>query len=197
MSKYPSIILNVPHYDQNDNCTHYFGNGNRQCCMTSNAMALNFILIELGLKSLSQLAKDNGYPEGESYYGEILNRYGDTTDHNANTLALREFGIESYFSTTLDINFLIASLKKRLPIPVGFHYKGSGHIGVVVGLDGDFIVNDPYGKRAGANDWYNTIGGYSGKNDRYSIGLMREVWERADDGYGRVYTRIKGKATGF
>ena len=200
MANSNKILLNVPHFDQNDNATNFHGSGSRQCCLTSNAMALNAILIDLGLKSLTQMAKDEGYDEAESYYGEILNRYGDTTDHNANTLALKEFGIESYFSTTLDNNFLIASLKKRLPVPVGFHYKGSGHIAVVIGvdfLDEDFIINDPYGIRAGSADFYSKIGGYSGKHDRYGFPLMDEVWTQRDDGWGRVYTRIKGKATGF
>lgn len=194
------LLLQVPHFDQNDNATHLHGPGHRQCCLTSNAMALNAILIDLGLDSLTKMAKDKGYDEAESYYGEILNRYGDTTDHNANTLALREFGIESYFSTTLNTDFLIASLKKRLPIPVGFHYKGSGHIGIVIGVDflhEYFIINDPYGIRAGSANFYSKIGGYSGKHDRYGFPLMTEIWERQDDGWGRVYTRIKGKVTGF
>lgn len=194
------IILNVPHFDQNDNSTHLFGPGNRQCCMTSNAMALNAILISIGSTSLTKLAADLGYKEAESYYGEILNRFGDTTDHNANTLALQEFGIESYFSTSLGIDFLIKSIKKGLPIPVGFHYKNSGHIAVVVGVDEleeEFIVNDPYGVREGSSNYYSKIGGYSGKHDRYGFDLMDEIWARREDGYGRVYTRIKGKATGF
>lgn len=194
------IILNVPHFDQNDNSTHLFGPSNRQCCMTSNAMALNAILISIGSTSLTKLATDLGYKEAESYYGEILNRFGDTTDHNANTLALQEFGIESYFSTSLGIDFLIKSIKKGLPIPVGFHYKNSGHIGVVIGVDEleeEFIVNDPYGVRDGASNYYFKIGGYSGKHDRYGFDLMDEIWARREDGYGRVYTRIKGKATGF
>ena len=193
-------LLNVDHFDQNDNDSNLFGPGWRQCCMTSNAMAANYILKRHGLESLSAAAKRLGYSEGESYYGRILNTYGDTTDHTANTQALAELGLESYFSTSLGIDHAIASINKDMPMPAGFIYKGSGHIACITGYDRstqEIIVNDPYGIREGGQDFYRVIGGYSGKNDRYSFDLMRDIWANPTDGWGRVFTKVNGKPTGL
>ena len=113
-----SIKLDVPYFNQLDNDSNYFGSGFRQCCLTSNAMAANFILQDRGLESLEQRAKRLGLFEAESAYGEVLKNYGDSTDHTANTEALREFGLDSYFSTSLSVENAIASLDKKLPTNV-------------------------------------------------------------------------------
>ncbi len=195
-----SIKLDVPYFNQVDNDTNYFGNGSRQCCLTSNAMAANFILADRGLESLSDRAKRLGLNEPESAYGEILNKYGDSTDHGANTQALAELGLKSYFSTSLSIQNAIASLDKKLPMPIGLHYKSSGHIVCLVGYDTDekFLwVHDPYGVRAGRADYYEAIGGQSGRYDKYSFDIMEDLWTARSDGWGRVFTSVGGKATGF
>ncbi|MEG4579370.1 C39 family peptidase [Microcoleus sp. MON1_C5] len=195
-----SIKLSVPYFNQVDNDANYFGTGSRQCCLTSNAMAANFILADRGLESLDQRAKRLGLNEPESAYGQILNRYGDTTDHSANGQALADLGLESYFSTSLGVQNAIASLDRRLPMPVGLHYKGSGHIVCLVGYDTKqkcFWVHDPYGVRAGIADYYEAIGGQSGKYDRYSFEIMEQLWASASDGWGRVFTKIAGKPTGL
>lgn len=192
--------LPVPYFSQIDNDSNLFGDGSRQCCMTSNAMAANFILADRGLESLSQRAKRLGLNEPESAYGQILNKYGDTTDHTANTQALTELGLQSYFSTSLSIENAIASLDNKLPMPIGLHYKNSGHIVCLVGYDFDkqfFWVHDPYGIRAGRADYYEAIGGQSGKYDRYSFGIMKELWASQGDGWGRVFTSVGGKPTGL
>lgn len=194
------IKLDVPYFSQLDNDSNYFGSASRQCCMTSNAMAANFILKDRGLESLEQRAKRLGLSEPESAYGQILNHYGDTTDHGANTQALADLGLESYFSTSLDIDDAIASLNKRLPMPIGLRYKSSGHIVCLVGYDlpgKRFFAHDPYGSRAGAEDFYIATGGNAGANDTYSFDLMRLLWANPADGWGRVFTRINGKATGL
>jgi len=193
-------LLNVDHFDQNDNDSNLFGSGSRQCCMTSNAMAANYILKRHGLESLTDAAKRLGYSEGESYYGRILNTFGDTTDHTANTRALAELELESYFSTSLNIDHVIASIDADMPMPAGLIYKSSGHIVCIVGYDKNtkqIIINDPYGVREGAQNFYRSIGGYTGKNDRYSFDLMRELWANPSDGWGRVFTRVNGKPTGL
>ena len=70
--------LDIPYFSQLDNDTHYFGPGSRQCNLTSCAMFL------AGLKpQLKQESKLANFKEFESYYGETLNKYGDTTDHDA------------------------------------------------------------------------------------------------------------------
>lgn len=193
-------LLNVDHFDQNDNDSDLFGPGWRQCCMTSNAMAANYILKQHGLESLTEQAKRLGYSEAESVYGRILNTFGDTTDHTANTRALAELGLDSYFSTSLDIDHIIASIDADMPMPAGLIYKNSGHIACFTGYNKKakkIIVCDPYGKRQGAQNFYAIIGGYSGKNDEYSFDLMREVWANQTNGWGRIFTHVNGKPTGL
>lgn len=196
----PSIKLDVPYFNQVDNDDNYFGSGFRQCCLTSNAMAANFILQDRGMESLEQQAKRLELNEPESAYGKILVKYGDTTDHTANTQALAELGLESYFSTSLSVENAIASLDKKLPMPAGLNYKGSGHIVCLVGYDTSekyFWVHDPYGIRAGIADYYEAIGGQSGKYDKYSFEIMEDLWTSQDDGWGRVFTSVGGKPTGL
>jgi Peptidase_C39 like family len=195
-----AIKLAVPYFNQANNDTAYFGTGNRQCNLTSNAMAANFILADRGLESLNQRAMRLGLNEPESAYGKILNKHGDTTDHEANTQALAELGVESYFSTSLSVENAIASLDKRLPMPVGLYYKSSGHIVCLVGYDAKqqfFWVHDPYGIRAGIADYYEAIGGQSGKYDKYSFKIMEKLWASQGNGWGRVFTSVAGKATGL
>ena len=192
--------LEVSYFNQVNNDTNLFGSGSRQCCMTSNAMAGNFILADRGLESLIQRAKRLGLNEPESAYGKILNKYGDTIDHTANTQALAELGLESYFSTSLGVENAIASLDKKLPMPIGLHYKSSGHIVCLVGYDTDkrfFWVHDPYGVRAARADYYDAIGGQSGRYDRYSFDIMEDLWTARSDGWGRVFTAVGDKATGL
>lgn len=195
-----SIKLDVPYFSQVDNDTRYFGSGSRQCCMTSNAMAANYLLQNYGLESLGKRAQRLGFNEPESAYAEVLNRYGDSTNHGANTQVLQKFGLDSYFSTSLSMESAIASLDKKLPMPIGLHYKSSGHIVCLVGYDANekyFWVHDPYGVRAGRADYYEAIGGQSGKYDRYSFEIMEDLWTSQNDGWGRVFTAIGGKPTGL
>jgi Peptidase_C39 like family len=195
-----TLKLAVPYLNQLDNDTGYFGTGSRQCNLTSNAMAANFILADRKLESLSQRAKRLGLTEPESAYGKILNKYGDTTDHKANTQALAELGLKSYFSTNLNIEDAIDSLDKRIPMPVGVHYKLDGHILCLVGYDLKkkiFWAHDPYGIRAGIADYYEAVGGQSGKYDKYSFEIMQKLWASQSDGWGRVFTEVGGKLTGL
>lgn len=194
------IKLDAPYFNQTDNDIRYFGNGNRQCCMTANAIAAEHLLKVHGLETLAQRAKKSGFNEPESSYGQILNEFGDTTDHTANTQALAELGLKSYFSTSLSIDNAIASLKKGIPMPAGLHYKSSGHIVCIVGVDTDndfFFIHDPYGVRAGIADYYEQIGGQSGRYDKYTFETMYKLWASVNDGWGRVFTSIGGKATGL
>ena len=67
------------------------------------------------------------YSEFESFYGHILDKYGDTTDHHAQTLALEELGVKTHFSYTLNIEDIIKSINKSYPVVLGVAYKSSGH----------------------------------------------------------------------
>lgn len=191
-----TIKLNVPYFSQINNDAAVFGPGWRQCNTTSNCMLADFLL----KGAITKLAKSKGYPEPESVYMRVVSKYGDTIDHNAQTSALKEIGIESYFSQALSAQDLMTSLKKGIPVVVGFAYKGSGHICVVVGHDPQkqaWLVHDPYGTRHGASDAYDV--GVGGAFDVYSHDVMQQIfWDMGGEaGWGRIVTSVRGKPTGL
>lgn len=168
----------------------------RQCNTTSNTMLANYLL----KGELTTKAKEQRFPEPESIYMRIVAKYGDTTDHDAQTKALQELGIESYFSYTLSAKDVLLSLKAGIPVIAGFAYKYSGHICIIVGHDPTnkvWLVHDPYGTRHGASDNYDI--GIGGAFDPYSYDTMQRIfWDQGGEaGWGRIVTSIKGKATGL
>lgn len=190
------IKLPVAYRSQLDNDDSIFGPGWRQCNTTSNTMLADYLLNG----DLTRQAKEQGFPEPESVYMRVVVKYGDTTDHDAQTKALRELGIESYFSYTLSSKDMLTSLKAGIPVVVGFAYKGSGHICIVVGYDPEkqsWLVHDPYGTRHGASDSYDV--GVGGAYDVYSNSVMQQVfWDQGGEaGWGRIVTSVKGKPTGL
>jgi len=190
------IKLPVKYASQLDNDDAIFGPGWRQCNTTSNTMLADFLLNG----ELSRKAQEQGFPEPESVYMRIVVKYGDTTDHDAQTWALKELGIESYFSYSISANDLLLSLKANVPVVVGFAYKGSGHICVIVGHDPvnkQWLVHDPYGTRHGADDSYDV--GVGGPYDPYDYSVMQQIfWDSGgESGWGRIVTSVKGKPTGL
>lgn len=190
------IKLAVPYFSQIDNDATVFGPGWRQCNTTSNAMLADFLL----KGELTQQAKAKGYPEPESVYMRIVKKYGDTIDHGAQTKALQELGIESYFSYTICAKDILSSLQKHVPVVVGLAYKGSGHICIIVGHDPEkkaWLLHDPYGTRHGASDSYDV--GVGGAFDPYSYDTMDRIfWDLGREaGWGRVVTAVRGVATGL
>lgn len=190
------VKLPVKYASQLDNDASIFGPGWRQCNTTSNTMLADFLLAG----ELTQKAKSQGFPEPESLYMRLVSKYGDTTDHDAQTWALKELGIESYFSYSLSAKDVLLSLKLNIPVVVGFAYKGSGHICILVGHDPDkkaWLVHDPYGTRHGASDSYDV--GVGGSYDEYSYDVMQQIfWDGGGEaGWGRIVTSVKGKPTGL
>lgn len=190
------IKLPVKYCSQLDNDEAIFGPGWRQCNTTSNTMLADFLLNG----ELTQKAQAQGFPEPESVYMRIVGKYGDTTDHDAQTWALKELGIESYFSYSLSSKDVMLSLKANIPVVVGFAYKGSGHICVIVGHDPDkkaWLIHDPYGTRHGASDSYDV--GVGGAYDSCTYDVMQQIfWDGGGEaGWGRIVTSIKGKPTGL
>jgi fermentation-respiration switch protein FrsA (DUF1100 family) len=178
---------------------HWFGNGNRQCNLTSHAMLLGSIF---GDAELEARAQKSGFNQPEGWYGEILNRYGDTTDHNAQTAALETLGIQSYWSTTLSVADALKQMEKGIGVVVGYAYKSSGHICMMAGYDREkreVLTHDPYGCRAGAEDYYITIG-EGGAYDPYSADVIAQIWldpQTNESGWGRIITAIAGEPTGM
>ena len=190
------IKLPVKYSSQLDNDEAIFGPGWRQCNTTSNAMLADYLLAG----ALTTMAKAQGFPEPESAYMRIVGKYGDTIDHDAQTRALRELGIVSYFSYSLSAKDILLSLKANIPVVVGLAYKSSGHICIIVGHDPAqkvWLVHDPYGTRHGASNSYDI--GVGGAYDPYSYGVMQQIlWDSGGEaGWGRIVTSIKGKPTGL
>lgn len=192
-----NILLMVPYFSQLDNDS---GQGNRECCATSNAMMLNFLLAKAKVPSLTELSKGKGI-EPETVYLDMLSKYGDTTDHSANTRALKDFGIESYWATNLSFETLLKSLRSGIPLVMGLHYKAWGHIVTGVGYNFDrsaAIIHDPFGARAGDSDNWAATGGDSGKADIYSDRVLQSLWcSGQNDGWGRIVTSVLGTSTGL
>jgi GH24 family phage-related lysozyme (muramidase)/uncharacterized protein YfcZ (UPF0381/DUF406 family) len=168
-----AIKLKVPYFSQRDNAVDWW----RTCNTSSCAMVAKY----LGAKI-----------SGDDEYFNYVIKYGDTTDHGAQTGALTEIGIKSTWNTTLGLDDLDKSLASGLPIVIGILHKGplerpegDGHMIVVIGRDenGDYIVNDPYGDLQ------------SGYSDHDGGGLIyhRRVLERRwtvdgpNDGWGRLF----------
>jgi Peptidase_C39 like family len=190
-----SINLKVPYFAQCDTRP----DGWRYCCAHSNAMLAAFCLGE------SYFRQAQNYNQAEQYYIDELSNFGDTTDHNANTATLNSMGIQSYWSQTLSPRDVQSSLILGMPVVVGFAYKQSGHICLIVGRDGgDWLVHDPYGRRNGTSNSYfvnSTDGGREGAYDRYSAAAMDRIfWDIGGDdrecGWGRIVTSVKGKIVG-
>jgi hypothetical protein len=202
-------ILSVPFMVQNDNDLWSGVHGSVQCCPTANAM-----LAATLDKDMIPLAKKNGFREPESYYKSKFQPLGysaaDRGNHDAHTRVLESaFGIKSQWRTDITSKDIVRSLDADIPIVVGFEYKYSGHICIITGYysseGGGLYVHDPYGLRAGSDNYYHYInpgyGDQSGKHDRYSWGLLNHVlFERGTPnrgGWGRWVTSVAGKPTGL
>ena len=192
-----AIKLPVTYRRQTDNEVYsIFGSGSRQCNLTSNTMLADYLL----KGELTRKAAEQGLKEPESYYMRILEKYGDTTDHGAQTRALQKLGIESYFSHSISSQDMMLSLQRKVPVVVGFAYKSSGHICLVVGHDPAkqcWLVHDPYGTRHGDSDSYDI--GVGGAYDPYTYSTMQKIfWDMGREaGWGRIVTRVNGEATGL
>lgn len=190
------IKLPVPYFSQLNNDDSIFGPGWRQCNTTANAMLADYLLNG----SLSNEARQKGYSEPESIFMRLVAKYGDTTDHSAQTYALEDLGIQSRFSYSLSKEDLIRSLEAGIPVVVGFAYKSSGHICLVVGHDPEnkvWLIHDPYGTRHGSSNFYDI--GVGGAFDQYSYDLMDRVfWDGGkNQGWGRIVTSVNGKDIGL
>lgn len=188
------IKLPVAYASQLNNDTAIFGAGWRQCCTTSNSMLADFLL----KGELTKQAKAKGFTEAESVYMRLVTKYGDTIDHNAQTQALKDLGIESYYSTSLSQTDVLKSFQLDIPVVAGVAYKSSGHIVLIVGHDPakkEWLIHDPYGTRHG--DVYDV--GVGGAYDPYSYDTMQRIfWDLGKEaGHGRIVTSVKGKLTGL
>jgi hypothetical protein len=185
-------VIPVSYYYQTDNLS---GQGYRECSSTSNAALANHLLGN----QFDRDAAIKGISQPEQIYIERLRKYGDTTDHNANTRCLQSFGIESAFFTNLTNADYFKSIANNIPMVLGLIYKGGGHIVLGVGHSENrksIIINDPFGSRDGKSDNWLSTSPESGKGDVYSLNTFNMLWEgHLGQGYGRRVYSVNGIST--
>lgn len=171
------IRLSVPYYEQTDNRYEPM----RTCNTSSCAMVAKY----LGAKI-----------SGDDQYYQVVRKYGDTTDHGAQTKALAEINIKSTWNTNLGFDELDQSLANGLPIVIGILHRGTlqtptgGHMIVVIGTTSnhDYICHDPFGSLLDPN------GGYTGNVENgngvvYPRYVLNRRWLTDGDqtGWGRLF----------
>lgn len=160
------IDLNVPYFAQLDSVT---GEGYRMCFSSTCAMLAEFL-------RPGCLKRSGRQPD--DVYLEIVKRYGDTTQPEAQIRALRVLSIEAAMRYDGQIANLVAQLRAGIPTAAGWLHRGhvsaptgGGHWSLVKGWDearGQFIFHDPNGEADLVRGGYVTTTLGSGKNQRYS-----------------------------
>jgi hypothetical protein len=151
--------LDVPYQSQNDNAS---GTGYRECFSSSCAMVEMYY----------------GKVKNDDAYNLIRQKYGDSTDAQAQLRTLRSLGLEANFITNGTTCDLRECIDAGRPVPVGWLHHGSvsapsggGHYSVVIGYTDDaWVMNDPNG------DANLTAGGYSNNLDGSSLSYSFKNW---------------------
>lgn len=170
-------VLAVPYFSQVDN----YRDGERTCNSSSCAMCLEF------LKPGTLV----GVTGDDAYIAKVF-ALGDTTDHEVQTQALKNYGVNSSFSYNLSFSDIDQSLAAGKPVVIGILHRGfdtaptGGHMIVVIGKTGDdYVVNDPYGS---FNDGYEGAV-ENGKGAVYTKSMLELRWAPAgNDGWGRIFS---------
>lgn len=114
-------------------------------------------------------------------YINIVNKYGDTTSNTAQTLAMKEVGLQSSFHTNFSFADLNLELEQKRPVALGILHRGTvnsptggGHWILCIGVTKDrqtYICHDP---------WGNINTGYSdtnGESVRISRRTLQARWQ--------------------
>lgn len=186
-------ILEVPYFAQNDNL--WFGDapGSVQCCPTSNAMYAAFMKPYI----YDAVMASGQYKEFECHYKDNFLDLGYTSydrgNHDAHTVCLREkYDLNTYWTTQGTIEDIIKAIDSGHPVVRAIDYKSSGHVDIIIGYDDDGLyVNDPYGIRAGTENYYSVVNpGYGetyGKHDHFSWSLCDRLMF---DSVGHAWIRL-------
>ena len=163
--------LDVPYQSQNDNAS---GTGYRECFSSSCAMVAMYY----------------GKIKNDDAYNAIRQKYGDSTDAQAQVRTLRSLGLEANFITNASTADIRTAIDAGRPVPVGWlHHgpvsapSGGGHYSVVIGYnDKAWIMNDPNGEAS------LVAGGYTknmdGSNQSYSFKNWNLRWIVEGEGSG-------------
>jgi hypothetical protein len=163
--------LDVTYQSQNDNAS---GTGYRECFSSSCAMVAMFY---------GKIANDDAY-------NLVRQKYGDSTDAQAQLRTLRSLGLEANFitnGTTCDIRECIDAGR---PVPVGWlHHghvtapSGGGHYSVIIGYTNDaWIMQDPNGPAKLVPGGYEES--FNGANQSYSFKNFNPRWIVEGEGSG-------------
>jgi GH24 family phage-related lysozyme (muramidase) len=164
-TKASSVLLKVPYEYQLDNKS---GTGYRECFSSSCAM----------------IARYHGKVKSDDEYNAIRAKFGDTTDAQAQVLALRALGLtNSRFVTNCAPGLLEAEIRAGRPVAVGWLHQGpynaptgGGHWSVIIGFDPDYwILNDPNGEADLINGGY--VNHTKGAGVKYSKPRFNRRWE--------------------
>jgi hypothetical protein len=163
--------LAVPYQSQNDNAS---GTGYRECFSSSCAMVAMYY----------------GKIKNDDAYNLIREKYGDSTDAQAQVRTLRSLGLEANFISNGSTSDIKAAIDAGRPVPVGWLHHGSssapsggGHYSVVIGYtDKAWVMNDPNGEAS------LSAGGYTsntdGSNQSYSFKNWNPRWIVEGEGSG-------------
>ena len=137
-----SLNLNTrsTYYSQRDNYTM----PHRTCNSSANAMYLDWLRRSTGREPLG----------GDDGYLSTVLSIGDTTEHWAQTSALKRYGFDTVWNTDKDYDKVSELLQAGIPVVVNILHRGTlaapkgGHIIMLVGENKSSGINtaqDPYG----------------------------------------------------
>ena len=163
--------LNVPYQSQNDNAS---GTGYRECFSSSCAMVAMYY----------------GKIENDDAYNLVRQKYGDSTDAQAQVRTLRSLGLEANFITNATTGDVKQAIDAGRPVPCGWlhhgsvsHPSGGGHYSVVIGYnDTAWIIHDPNGEANLVNGGYTD--NLDGSSQSYSYKNWNPRWIVEGEGSG-------------
>jgi GH24 family phage-related lysozyme (muramidase) len=141
VSSHPNPLVGVPRFQQRDSAQ--LAQRDRTCFSSSCAMLLEAI-------KPGTLQGANG----DDQYLAVVQRFGDTTDANAQLRALAHYGVSARLVQNADFQLIEQQIARGIPAPCGYLHRGlvdrptgSGHWLIVYGhTPTQVVVNDPWGE---------------------------------------------------
>jgi GH24 family phage-related lysozyme (muramidase) len=139
--RHPNPLVGVPRFQQRDSAQ--LAQRDRSCFSSSCATLLEAI-------KPGTLKGANG----DDQYLAAVQRFGDTTDANAQLRALAHYGVTARLVQNADFQLLEQQIARGIPVPCGYIHRGpvqrptgSGHWLIVYGhTPTHLVVNDPWGE---------------------------------------------------
>ena len=139
--RYPNPLVGIPLFQQRDSAQR--SQRDRTCFSSSCAMLLEAL-------------KPGTLPgaNGDDHYLAVVQRYGDTTDANAQLQALAHYGVTARLVQTADFELIEEQIARGIPVPCGTIHRGpvdrptgTGRWLFVIGYTPSYlVVNDPWGE---------------------------------------------------